>query len=140
VSTRDNLVIAGTELVGAEAFVLFWDIRNSKQPVAAHASTHSDDITVLELMPSVPGPGPERLLLSGSTDGLVSLSDIKETDEDEAVYGAENWGVSIANAEVYKAKTGLKVWARSDMDQVATWDVGRSEEGDLEVGYCTWHC
>lgn len=101
--------------------------------MATHSSTHSDDITTLELMPPISGPGPDCLLLSGSTDGLVSLTDIKETDEDEAVWAAENWGVSIANAGVYQVGKTTKVWARSDMDQVATWDVGRTQEGDLEV-------
>lgn len=79
---------------------------------------------------------PDRLLLSTSTDGLVALTNMKETDEDEAVVAEENWGVSIAAAGAYAHKGGAKVWARSDMDQVAVWDITRGQDGELEVGLC----
>ena len=155
-SERDHLVIGGTELVSSEAHILFWsvrfsncrdadgvcrDTRNTKTPAYTHSSTHSDDITHLSLLPatstflpsSSSTPLPPRLLLSSSTDGLVALSDMKEPDEDEAVQSTENWGQSVAAAGTYLHKGRMNVWARSDMDGVATWSVGQGEEDGLEV-------
>ena len=143
VSGADHLVIGGTELVSAEAHILFWDTRNSKQPIYQHSSTHSDDITHLSLLPStstflktsqasVVPPLPSRFLLSTSTDGLAALSDMKESNEDDAVLAAENWGQSIADAGFYPTYGGMRVWARSDMDHMALWTVGTGEE-ELEL-------
>ncbi|WVF65399.1 hypothetical protein IAT40_000126 [Kwoniella sp. CBS 6097] len=146
VSSRDHLVIGGTELVSSEAHILFWDDRNPSQPAYSHTSTHSDDITHLSLLPttstflrsvaagsSSSPPLPDRLLLSSSTDGLVALSSMKETDEDEAVLAAENWGQSIADARAYLHKGKMRVCARSDMDAVAIWEVGKGPEDELEL-------
>ncbi|WVR08938.1 hypothetical protein IAU60_005997 [Kwoniella sp. DSM 27419] len=144
VSERDHLVIGGTELLSSEAHILFWDNRNPSQPAYSHSSTHSDDITHLSVLPttstfmSTSGasgstPLPDKLLLSSSTDGLVALSNLKETDEDEAVLAAENWGQSVADARAYLHKGWMKVWARSDMDAVAVWDVGKGPGDELEL-------
>jgi hypothetical protein len=107
----------------------------------SHTSTHSDDLTHLSLLPSTSSflsgsssnPLPSRLLLSTSTDGLVALSNPQESDEEEAVLAAENWGQSIADAGAYAHKGKMKVWARSDMDGVATWDIGKGEEDELQL-------
>ncbi len=121
------------------------DMRNTKEPAYSHNCTHSDDITHLSLLPStstylnVPTSSdiPDRLLFSASTDGLVALSNMKQTDEEEALIAAESWGQSIAAASTYvvKGKNGMSVWARSDMDAVATWDISRDPEGDILVGF-----
>ncbi|KAL7421002.1 hypothetical protein Q5752_003886 [Cryptotrichosporon argae] len=135
VAQRDNLVVAGTELVSAEAHIMFWDPRNTKAAVYQHSSTHSDDITHLSFLPptaSYIGPArahPARLLLSASTDGLVALSDPYEADEEEAVGAADNWGQSIADAGFFAHRGKGRVWARSDMDEVATWSVGAGDDG-----------
>lgn len=118
------------------------DTRNPNQPAYKHASTHADDITHLSLLPptqswqaSAPGHKlPSRLLLSASTDGCVALSDLRETDEDEALQCAENWNQSVAAAGAYEHKGRMGIWARSDMDNMAMWGVGISDdsEGELE--------
>jgi len=147
--------MAGTELLSSEAHIIFWylmllpqhskltnrDTRSTKEPVYTHSSTHSDDITHLSLLPSTSTylprsadrPLPDQLLLSASTDGLVALSDLKESDEDEAVQSAENFGQSIAQAGWYEHKGKMKVWGRSDMDAVGIWNIGKGEEDDIEV-------
>jgi len=117
------------------------DTRSTKEPVYTHSSTHSDDITHLSLLPStstyLPRSAnrslPDQLLLSASTDGLVALSDLKESDEDEAVQSAENFGQSIAQAGYYEHKGKMRVWGRSDMDAVGIWSIGKGEEDDIEV-------
>ena len=59
---------------------------------------------------------------------------MRESDEDEAVLCEENWGESIAAAGFYavhatederagEQSKGLRVWTRSDMDNIATWGV-----------------
>ena len=120
----------------------FRDSRNPKEPIYSHTATHSDDITHLSLLPptssflphSSSNPLPPRLLLSASTDGLVALSNLAETDEEEALLAEENWGQSIADAGAYAFKGKMKVWARSDMDGVANWDIGRGgEEEELQL-------
>ncbi|WRT69224.1 uncharacterized protein IL334_006208 [Kwoniella shivajii] len=147
ISQRDHLVIGGTELLSSESHILFWDDRNPSKSAYIHSSTHSDDITHLSILPttstylrsssssssSSSGPLPDKLLLSSSTDGLVALSNLKETDEDEAVLTAENWGQSIADVTSYLHKGKMKIWARSDMDQVAVWDIGKGIEDELEL-------
>ncbi|KAJ9099843.1 hypothetical protein QFC21_003845 [Naganishia friedmannii] len=151
---RENLVVAGTELTSYEAHILYWDIRNSSTPLYTHSSTHSDDITHLQFLPTSTSflppllptatstnPTPPILLLSASTDGLVALSNPKESDEEEAFYGAEALDGSVAKAGWYWAdigrgkarRRGIKVWARSDMDSVGTWSLGRGEEGDAQL-------
>jgi hypothetical protein len=130
------------------------DIRNSSSPLYTHSSTHSDDITNLQFLPTTStflpslsptatstNPTPPLLLLSASTDGLVALTNPKESDEEEAFYGAEALNGSVAKAGWYWAdigtgkqrRRGVKVWARSDMDSVGTWSLGRGEEGDAQV-------
>ncbi|WWC91060.1 uncharacterized protein L201_006001 [Kwoniella dendrophila CBS 6074] len=148
VSSRDHLVIGGTELVSAESHIIFWDDRNNKQPLYLHSSTHSDDITHLSILPltqtflpsssssSTNGPLPEHLLLSSSTDGLIALSNLKESDEDEAVLTTENWNQSIADSGYYLHKSKnqkMKLWSRSDMDQIQIWDIGQNHEGEIEL-------
>lgn len=124
------------------------DTRQSKEPMYIHSSTHSDDITHLSLLPpsqsfmpsSSTHPVPPRLLLSASTDGLVALSDMRESDEDESVQAEENLGQSIASAGSYRWKGKMKIWARSDMDGMAVWDIGKGEEEELEVRYYVLLC
>jgi hypothetical protein len=118
------------------------DTRNTKEPAYRHSSTHSDDITQLSLLPATATwqassgerPLPPRLLLSTATDGCVVLSDMRETDEEEAVLAEENWNQSVAKAGAYLHKGAMRIWARSDMDNLAHWSVGLGTEGELEFG------
>jgi len=59
---------------------------------------------------------------------------MRETDEEEAVQAEENWNESVAKAGSYLHKGTLRVWARSDMDNLASWTVGIGAEGELEFG------
>ncbi|GMK59026.1 hypothetical protein CspeluHIS016_0700410 [Cutaneotrichosporon spelunceum] len=129
-----NLVVGGTECVSSESHILFWDVRQTSSPVYRHSSTHSDEITHLSFLPSLPslqsGPsGPSALLLSASVDGTLAVSDVTESDEEEAVHAAANWNASIAGASVYTWSGGARVWARSDMDTLASWALCVGEEG-----------
>jgi hypothetical protein len=136
VSETGNLVVGGTEVVSSEAHILFWDPRNPSAPAYRHSSTHSDEVTHLSFLPASSFSSssvPAKLLLSGSVDGCVALSNAAEHDEDEAVQAEENWNASIAGAGAYGWSGGMRVWARSDMDTLAGWGVRVGEEG-LEFG------
>lgn len=99
------------------------DPRNAAAPLRTHASTHSDDITALHFLntgssPTVDSP---NILLSASSDGLVSTSNADEDDEDESVLHVGNWGCSISQAGWIHGKAGPKIWASSDMETFSTW-------------------
>ena len=105
-----HLVVAGTELGDDDPFILYWyrllwhysqvyDIPKSlmdpRQPIAPlykHSSTHSGDVTTVSSHPAVSSP----LILSGSSDGLLAISNPTETDEDEAMLHVHSWGTSIS--------------------------------------------
>lgn len=143
VAESDHLVMAGTELQSSEAHILFYDVRNVSAPAYVHSSTHSDDLTSLHLLPPTgtfaraqPGqkPLPDRLLLSTSTDGCIAVSSMRETDEQEALLAEENWGMSVAGSGAYAYKGGMRLWARSDQDCVATWSLEyNAAEAQLEL-------
>ncbi|KAG8752657.1 hypothetical protein FRC14_006815 [Serendipita sp. 396] len=110
VSSNGNMVVAGTEKDGEDASIVFWDPRNSSKPLATHTSTHSDDITTLSIDRYHTGDDSARYLLSGSTDCLLSLTNLsaitnddeanqnpaEEDSEDDAIERVANWGCSIA--------------------------------------------
>ncbi|EJD53645.1 WD40 repeat-like protein [Auricularia subglabra TFB-10046 SS5] len=110
-----NMIAAGTALNGEDASILYWDPRAPGAPLHSHTSTHSDDITVLHFRNETDGP----VLLSASTDGLVSTSNPLEQDEDNATLNVANYVSSIAHAGWTASG---HVWASSDMETGAIWD------------------
>ena len=65
-----------------------------------------------------------NIILSGSTDGLVSTSNADEGDEDEAVIQVGNWGCSVSQTGWIHGESGsmsASVWAASDMETFSTW-------------------
>lgn len=78
-----NILAAGTESNKeglGDVSVLLYDARNPSIPLRDYAESHADSITQLAFHPTAP-----HVVLSGSTDGLVSLFDGNEADEDEAL-------------------------------------------------------
>ena len=88
-----------------------------------HGSTHSDDITTLSYAPTKNEMN-QNILLSGSTDGLVSTSNADEDDEDEAVIHVSNWGCSLSQTGWIHGQSGSmspSVWAASHMETFSIW-------------------
>ncbi|TFK74385.1 WD40 repeat-like protein [Pluteus cervinus] len=124
-------VAAGTELHGEDASIIYWDPRQPAAPLRTHSSTHSDDVTVVSFAASsIPGM---KVLLSASSDGLISTSNSEEDDEDEAVLNVGNWGCSVAQAGWIYNTTGLKIWASSDMETFSTWTDELEKLQDLDI-------
>ncbi|CEH12667.1 WD40 repeat protein [Ceraceosorus bombacis] len=95
-SSDGRYVAAGTEVKNYEAVIDLWDLLSStSSPQFTYTESHSDDITSLSFHPSHTH---RHLLLSGSTDGLLSVLDTRTTDEDDAVLGVCNMDASIARA------------------------------------------
>ncbi|KAG1739877.1 WD40-repeat-containing domain protein [Suillus paluster] len=114
-------VAAGTDLQKEDAFILYWDPRKPAVPLRVHGSTHSDDITALHFLKNSPSPTSRQILLSASTDGLVSTSNSAEDDEDEAVLNVGSWGCSISQAGWIRGSSTNRVWAASDMETFSCW-------------------
>ncbi|KAK7061372.1 WD40 repeat-like protein [Favolaschia claudopus] len=122
VSQNGLTVAGGTQLQGEDAHIVYWDPRQPAAPLRTHSSTHSDDVTVVSFSPDSP-----NLLLSASTDGLISTSTADENDEDEAVVHVGSWNTSVSQAGWIHTSRGAKIWAHSDMETFSTW----SDELDL---------
>ncbi|KAJ7162612.1 WD40-repeat-containing domain protein [Mycena crocata] len=119
----DGLTVAGgTQLQGEDAHIIYWDPRQPAAPLRTHSSTHSDDVTILRFAPDSP-----NVLMSASTDGLISTSTADEDDEDESVVHVGAWNTSVSQAGWIHSASKAKIWASSDMETFSTW----SDELDL---------
>ena len=78
-----NMIAAGTESNKeglGDVSVLLYDTRHTAAPLRDYPESHTDTITQLAFHPTQP-----NALLSGSTDGLVSIFDISQADEEDAI-------------------------------------------------------
>ncbi|XP_014209470.1 WD repeat-containing protein 89 [Copidosoma floridanum] len=97
ISCDERLVAGGTEHIGGDAFILFWDVRYSNSKVNAKNSllggyweSHMDDITSLSFHWNK-----KDILASGSTDGLINVFDLTQTCEDSALTYSLNTESSV---------------------------------------------
>ncbi|KAL4082095.1 WD40-repeat-containing domain protein [Scleroderma yunnanense] len=129
------LVAAGTDLQKDDAFILYWDPRNPAAPLRSHGSTHSDDITAVHFGRT---PLSANLLFSASSDGLISISDAKEADEDEAVTHVGNWGCSVSQGGwIYDSKEP-HFWTASDMETFGYWSSELDKLQDTDIRQPSW--
>lgn len=80
---REQYIAVGTESLKeglGDVSVLLFDTRNPRQPIRQYNESHTDTVTQLQFHPAQP-----HVLLSGSTDGLVSVLDVNHEDEDDAL-------------------------------------------------------
>ncbi|KAK3309947.1 WD40-repeat-containing domain protein [Chaetomium strumarium] len=113
-SNETNAIAAGTELADHQASIIIWDLRSPSIPRTQFNEVHSDDITELTYHPTNPS-----LLLSGSTDGLVNITDTSIADEDEAVQQTFNHG-SVHRAGFLNE---TEVFAASHDEKFALYDM-----------------
>ncbi|KAH7156562.1 WD40-repeat-containing domain protein [Dactylonectria macrodidyma] len=114
-SADTKTIAVGTELQNHTASILLWDVRSTPSAKAHYQEVHSDDVTDLAFNPSNPA-----LLLSGSTDGLVSVHDTRITDEDDLTVQTCNHDASIHRA-AWLAPT--EIAALSHDERCALYDV-----------------
>lgn len=111
---REHYVAAGTESTKeglGDVAVLIYDSRNPSAPLRSYRESHTDSITALSWHPDRP-----NLLLSGSTDGLVSMLDVDQSDEDDALQQVLNPRSAIHCAgflpcnQAYVLSTDERLW------------------------------
>ena len=101
-----HLVVAGTELGDDDSFILYWYCL-----LWLHSQVYNILKTLSEILPSINTPQPilmttisfhpavsSPLILSGSSNGLLTISNPTETDEDEAMLHVHSWDTSISQA------------------------------------------
>lgn len=147
-SSSTPLLALGHELASIDAPIYTYDLRQTSAPVLTYDQSHSDDVTFLEFSSKNSTVADTEYLLSGSTDGLMTVYDLsKGSDEDEAVVSAANTGSSLARggwggaAPEITAQAGApkppsgdpdeqpgiykglgSAWAVSDMQTIGIWD------------------
>ena len=112
VRSGGDLVVAGSELLGQDSYLLFWDVRSAGKMLGGYWSVHSDDVTDLLFTG-------HNTLVSGSTDGLVNVLDISKEDEDEALVTSLNTGDSVA--QVSSAQDSESIMVRTHTESVVVW-------------------
>ncbi|KAI5785896.1 WD domain protein [Geopyxis carbonaria] len=125
-----GIVAVGTERpenTHAGGDVLLWDVRTPKTPKVRYTESHNDDVTELRFHPRIP-----HLLLSGSTDALVNVYDLRTppapadsgtTDDEEALVQVLNHGSSIHHAGFVEASPtkAPEIWAMSHDEQLGVY-------------------
>jgi WD40 repeat protein len=88
IACHDHLIAAGTESTKeglGDVSVLLYDTRNPSAPMRSYVESHTDTLTQLAFHPAQP-----NFLLSGSTDGLISLFDCSIQEEEDALQQVVN--------------------------------------------------
>lgn len=130
VSCSDRVLCAGTEQVGEDSFLVFWDARmvqdggEMRGLLGVYSESHSDDITTVKFHPRQ-----ADRLASGATDGLVNVFDLSLGGEDDALVTTCNCNSSASSL----------CWTGKDLDQLLClthdeglhlWDVARPDSDD----------
>jgi WD40 repeat protein len=122
-----NFLAAGTESTKeglGDVSVLVYDLRNpSAGPLRSFVESHTDSITQLMWHPTQ-----KNLLLSGSTDGLVSVFDAEVAEEEDALMQVLNPRSAVHCAGFLPG--GEQVYALSTDEQF--WVYGLEKSGTAE--------
>lgn len=123
---RGNVVVGGSELVGTDAGICLWDVQKPKadgMPFIEFPDVHNDDVTELRFHPTR-----DNIVVSGSTDGLVNVYDITETDQDEVVKQVFNHDSSIHCAGFTSTN---RVYVISHMETLSIYEMDFEKEDDV---------
>ncbi|XP_022657103.1 WD repeat-containing protein 89-like isoform X2 [Varroa jacobsoni] len=103
VNLEGTVACAGSETLKEDAFILFWDLRNTRKLMGGYWDTHSKDVTQVRFHPSA-----KSFLLTGGVDGLVNVFDIDEACEDDALLYTLNAECAVSSVSWLK-RTALDV-------------------------------
>lgn len=84
--SRHDMLACGTELSGTDAEVHIYDVRKWCAPLRSLVDSHHDDVTDISFHPSDP-----NVLMSGSTDGYTNVYDLRQAEEEDALYQVINF-------------------------------------------------
>lgn len=134
ITHHGHYLAAGTESIKeglGDVSVLIYDCRNASTPLRNYVESHTDTITQLAFHPAEP-----NVLLSGSTDGLISIFEVNVEEEDDALQrvlnprSAVHCAGFLNNTSVYVATTDehMFIYPLSDSDDVSTIEFGDVRE------------
>lgn len=121
ISCDDRLLAGGTEHIGGDAFILFWDIRQSNSKLndknvllGGYWESHMEDVTCLAFHSSK-----QDVLASGSTDGLINVFDLTQPSEDAALTYSLNTESSVDRLGWLDDD---HLWCTTHMHSLQLWD------------------
>ncbi|XP_076035552.1 WD repeat-containing protein 89 [Oratosquilla oratoria] len=117
-SSNERVVCAGSELMGEDSFLMFWDLRGDKL-LGGYWESHSDDIIQVKFNPKKPDT-----LASASTDGLINIFDISKPCEDDALTYCLSADVAVD--KLRWTQTGgvvRNITALTDINSLQYWDI-----------------
>ena len=121
VSSNVRLITGGTEHIGGVAFILFRDIRHSNSKLddrnnlpGGYSESHMEDVTSLAFHASK-----QAVLASGSTDGLINVSDLTQPSEDSALTYSLNTESSI---NMIGWLNDENLWCTAHIHSLQFWD------------------
>lgn len=122
-NSDDSVLCVGTEQTSSESLLLFFDIRQRKTSFT-FSDSHKDDITDLKFHPTLP-----NLLASGSTDGLINVFDVMNSDEDDALLYCLNTESSVQTLNWHEVDAGRnKISCITHLNDFIVYDVEESEQ------------
>jgi len=121
ISPCNRLLAAGTDLTEGDAFILFWDIRNTKL-LGAYWESHTDDITQVKFHPN-----DGNVLLSGSTDGLINIYNLAESCEEDALQDCLNTEGMVENLEWFNENGHWNIGCITSINDLQLWKVDGAE-------------
>ncbi|KAJ4428236.1 hypothetical protein ANN_24253, partial [Periplaneta americana] len=89
ISCNGRLMCGGTECIHDDTFLLFWDLRSTKL-LGGYWESHTDDVTQVKFHPTK-----KDILASGSTDGLINIFNVCESNEEDALQHSLNTESSV---------------------------------------------
>lgn len=120
---KGSYLAGGCELVGSDAELHIWDIRNPSSVVRSFVDSHHDDITSIEFHPSM-----TQYLMSGSTDGYVNIYNLLEEDEDEALHQVINYA-SVHSCHFTREK---RISVLSHMETLSFYELNNTNYDKIE--------
>ncbi|CAG9863423.1 unnamed protein product [Phyllotreta striolata] len=121
VSPNDRLLTAGTDLIGGDAFILFWDIRK-QNVLGGYWESHTDDITQVKFHPE-----DMNSLISGSIDGLINIYDLSQRCEDDALTDTFNTEESVDQLSWIRNNNKYNISCITHTSDVQLWDRDQGE-------------
>ncbi|XP_059048783.1 WD repeat-containing protein 89 [Achroia grisella] len=123
VSCNGRVMCAGSQVVQDDAYLVFWDQRNTS-PLGGYWNSHTDDISQVKFHKEK-----TEILATGSLDGLTNVFNIMEQNEDDALLYSLNIENSVEKISWLDATQVACVTQSNDLQ---VWD---TDTGDLIRSY-----